>query len=253
MRRLLPTTAEDVDLVTAYAPPERRGPGPFVRCNMISSIDGAITVAGRSGMLGGPADREVFGALRALADVILVGAGTVRAEGYGPARIRPALRAGREERGQAPVPPIAVVTRSANLDWSAPFFAGAERRPLVVTSAEGAQRAGERAAEVADIVVSGQERVELETAVGELYSRGLHHVLCEGGPALNAELVRADLLDELCLTVSPRLVAGSGARMVAGEELMPPVDLGVVQLLEQDGYLFYRLRLEPSGAGHPLP
>ena len=245
MRRLVPHPSDHVDLVEAYAPPGTAPDRSFVRCNMISSIDGAIAVEGRSGMLGGPADRRVFSTLRSLADVILVGAGTVRAEGYGPARLGDELRAARERRGQAALPPIAVVTSSANLDWSAPFFADAGARPLVLTSAEGAERAGDRARHVADVVVTGREGVDLPAAIGTLHARGLRHVLVEGGPALNAELAQAGLLDELCLTMAPRLVGGAGPRVLAGEELRPPVDLEVVQLLEEDGFLFYRLSLPP--------
>lgn len=243
MRRLVPNPSDRVDLVEAYAPPPTAPDRPFVRCNMISSVDGAIAVEGRSGMLGGPADRRVFATLRSLADVILVGAGTVRAEGYGPARLDDDVRAAREQRGQAPLPPIAVVTSSAHLDWSAPFFTAAGARPLVLTSAEGAERAGDRARTVAEVVVAGQDGVDLPTAIGALHARGLRHVLGEGGPALNAELAQAGLLDELCLTMAPRLVGGAGPRVLAGEELRPPVDLEVVQLLEEDGFLFYRLRL----------
>jgi riboflavin biosynthesis pyrimidine reductase len=245
VRRLLPTPSDQVDLLEAYAPPDPGSGRPFVRCNMISSIDGAITVDGRSGLLGGPPDRQVFAVLRSLADVILVGAGTVRAEGYGPARIPPGLRAAREARGQPAVPPIAVVTRSANLDWSAPFFTEAEARPLLVTSAEGARRAQDRVPDVVDVLVAGDERVELPGAVAALHGQGRRHVLCEGGPALNAELAHESLLDELCLTMAPRLVGGSGPRVLAGDELRPPVGLEVVQLLEEDGFLFYRLRIPP--------
>ena len=104
---------------------------------MISTLDGAITLNGRSGMLGGPADRRVFQALRSLADVILVGAGTARAEAYGPVVLAPEVRELRERRGQAPVPPIALVTRSGNLDWSSPLFTKAEVRPIVFTTADG--------------------------------------------------------------------------------------------------------------------
>jgi riboflavin biosynthesis pyrimidine reductase len=245
VRRLVPPPSGQVDLVEAYAPPETPPDRPFVRCNMISSIDGAIAVEGRSGMLGGPADRRVFATLRSLADVILVGAGTVRAEGYGPARLGADGRAAREQRGQAPLPPIAVVTSSAHLDWSAPFFTEAGARPLVLTSSEGAERAGGRAREVADVIVAGQRGVDLPAAVALLHGRGLRHVLGEGGPGLNAELAAAGLLDELCLTMAPRLVGGAGPRVLAGEELRPPVDLELVQLLEEDGFLFYRFRLPP--------
>ncbi|MHB1774767.1 MAG: pyrimidine reductase family protein [Acidimicrobiales bacterium] len=244
MRRLLPEPAPEVDLADAYAVPRGDDGGrPFVRCNMISSLDGAISVAGRSGMLGGVADRHVFSALRSLADVVLVGAGTARAESYGPVRLDERLRQARTARGRPPVPPIAVVTASGNLDWSSPFFTEAEVRPLVVTTAAFDAAAG--GGEVADVVVAGSERVEPAAALEGLRRLGHRSVLLEGGPALNADVARAGLLDELCLTVSPRLVAGTGRRVLAGPELAPPLAGHLVALLEDDGFLFYRLAVQP--------
>jgi riboflavin-specific deaminase-like protein len=229
-------------LVEAYTPPPGATlDGPFVRCNMISTLDGAVTVQGRSGLLGGPSDRKVFQVLRALADVVLVGAGTVRAEGYGPARLSPELRAGRQARGRSPVPPIAVVTGAGNLDWSSPFFTDAESRPLVFTTEAAGPETRRRGEAVAEVVVAGDDRVDPHAVVGHLDAAGLRSVLLEGGPGLNAEVVDAGLLDELCLTVAPRLVAGSGPRAVAGPELPSPLDLDPVHLLEEDGFLFYRL------------
>lgn len=244
MRRLLPESVLDVDLVEAYAAPETPAPGrPFVRCNMISTFDGAIAVDGRSGLLGGPADRRVFTVLRSWADVVLVGAGTVRTENYGPVRLDEELQQRRRFRGQSPVPPIAVVTRSGNLDWSSPLFSQTEVRPLVITTSDGDERARPHGGAVADFVVAGTERVEPAAALEHLYRLGHRSVLLEGGPGLNADVVKAGLLDELCLTLSPRLVAGTGSRLFAGPELMPPKDVHVEQLLEEDGFLFCRLRL----------
>ena len=133
MRRLFPDPADDVDLVEAYAPGVSVD-GPFVRLNMISSLDGAISVEGRSGALGGAADHRVFATLRAHADVILVGAGTVRTEGYGKVRLDEEMQRVRMARGQVALPPIAVVSGSLQLDWSSPFFTGPGPRPVVVTS-----------------------------------------------------------------------------------------------------------------------
>jgi riboflavin biosynthesis pyrimidine reductase len=246
VRALLPTPAADVDLWEAYALPRRTA---FVRCNMISSIDGAIAVHGRSGMLGGPADRRVFGVLRGLADVVLVGAATVRAEGYGPARPDESARAGRVQRGQQPVPPIAVVTRSGQLDWSSSFFVDAAVRPILLTSADADPREIERARPVADVIVAGDDRVDLRRGIAELNERGYASVLVEGGPGINAQLVHAGLLDELCLTVAPRIVGGMGPRILAGDELATPLGLHLVHLLEEDGYLFSRRSLAPVPAG----
>jgi riboflavin biosynthesis pyrimidine reductase len=242
VRALLPEPVTAVDLVDAYAISPDAGEGSaFVRCNMITSLDGAISVNGRPGTLGGPADRRVFQTLRSLTDVVLVGAGTMRSENYGPASFDDELRRQRLERGQTPVPPIAVVTASANLDWSSPFFTEAEERPIVLTSRNSEEGARERAAEVADVVVSDDDRVDPMAAVDYLYSRGHRTVLLEGGPRLNADVTDAMALDELCLTLSPRLVAGDGPRVLAGAELSTPLELRIVHLLEEDGFLFYRL------------
>jgi riboflavin biosynthesis pyrimidine reductase len=244
MKALLPEPAEVVDLVEAYAVPSGIGNCPFVRCNMISSLDGAITINGRSGLLGGPADRTVFQVLRSLADVILVGAGTARAESYGPVTLDDQLRGRRTARGQSDVPPVAVVTGSGNLDWSAPFFTEAESRPLVVTTRASDAGARQRAEAVADVLIAGEDRVDPAEALHQLWEAGYRSVLLEGGPGLNADVVHAGLLDELCLSLSPRLVAGDGTRVLAGPELMPPLQLRLVHLLEEDGFLFARLAVD---------
>jgi riboflavin biosynthesis pyrimidine reductase len=249
VRALLPKQAENVDLVDAYGIPEGARAGrPFVRCNMISSFDGAIAVEGRSGTLGGSADRRVFQVLRSVADVIVVGAGTARTEGYGPARLDDDLRARRTARGQSPVPPIAVVTRSGNLDWSSPFFTEAEARPIVLTAHGVDKGAIHRGEQVADFVMAGDDRVDPGLALDHLYRAGLHSVLLEGGPGLNADILDAVGLDELCLTLSPRLVGGSGPRVFEGPELTPPVEIELLQLHEEDGFLFLRFALSPRAA-----
>ena len=172
MKRLLPDPASTVELVDAYVPPEPPADRPSVRCNMISTFDGAIAVNGRSGLLGGPADHRVFAVLRSWADVIVVGAGTVRAEGYGPVRLDDDLRDRRRARGQLPVPPIAIVTRSGNLDWSSSLFAAAEVRPLVVTPSDSGVETRARGEQVADFVLAGTDRVDLSTALNALHRLG---------------------------------------------------------------------------------
>jgi riboflavin biosynthesis pyrimidine reductase len=243
LRELWPACRDDVDLLEAYGagivvPSDR----PHVRVNMITSLDGAISVAGRSGPLGGPADRALFMTLRALADVVVVGAGTMRAERYGPAKLDAGLRAARVERGLPPIPSIAVVTASAHLDWTAPFFTKAEARPLVITGAAGAD-ALKGVADVADVVVAGEQRVDVATALTGLAARGIGRVLVEGGPGLNADFSSAGRIDELCLTLSPRIVQGDGPRMMAGPALPEPVETQAVHILEDDGFLFLRLRI----------
>jgi riboflavin biosynthesis pyrimidine reductase len=251
MRALLPQPVGRVEIADAYAfPPGVGNDRPFVRCNMISSLDGAISVNGRSGTLGGPADGRVFGTLRSLADVILVGAGTVRSEGYGPVRLNEEQRQQRRQRAQTAVPPIAVVTQSANLDWSSPFFTDAQARPIVITTGSSDRGARSRGEAVADFVVAGDERVDPRRALDHFHRAGYRSVLLEGGPGLNADVVRAGLMNELCLTVSPRLVAGSGTRVLAGPELAAPLKLEIAHLLEEDGFLFYRFAV-PAPSSPP--
>ena len=221
---------------------------------MISTLDGAITLNGRSGPLGGPADHRIFQTLRSLADVILVGAGTVRTEGYGPARLDHDLSERRRERGQSVAPPIAVVTRSANLDWSSPFFTAADERPIVFTTADRDRTVRLPGEDVAHFVVAGEERVDVSLVLDYLHRSGLRSVLLEGGPGLNADVVHAGLLNELCLTVSPLIVAGTGPRILAGAELADPLGLELIHLLEEDGFFFYRFTVRQprnrASAGH---
>ncbi|MGH8896518.1 MAG: pyrimidine reductase family protein [Egibacteraceae bacterium] len=242
MRQLFPVPVDPVDPVTVYGDVPRANGRPWVRLNMIASIDGATAVAGRSGGLGGPADRRLYVMLRSLADIILVGAGTVRAEGYGPASLPSALQDARRQRGQASVPAIAVVSRSCKLDWRSAFFTAATVRPMVVTVADAPAERRARAAEVADVVLAGKGDVELARALDAIAERGARAVLAEGGPNLNDQLASAGLLDELVLTLSPRLVGGDAKRILAGPTLAGPLDVQLCSVCEEDGFLFLRLR-----------
>lgn len=242
MRRLVPGS-DEVDLAEAYGRLDPHPSGrPGVRLNMIASADGATALDGRSGGLAGPADRRLLVALRGLADVILVGAGTLRAEGYGPARLRPEIRERRLAAGWTAVPPIAVVTRTARLDWSTRFFTEAVERPIVLTTAAAPDDERGAAEKVAEVVVVGEEDVDLAVAMAALGTRGHRDVLAEGGPALGAGLAAAGVLDELCLTVAPLLVAGPSKRVLDGPVLGPPAGLELAGILEEDGYLFLRYR-----------
>ena len=233
MRQLLPTLTDQVDLPDVYAYPTGR---PWVRANMVASLDGSAVKDGRSGGLGGPADREVFGVLRSLCDAVLVGAGTARAEGYRAPRAKEPEQDARRSRGQRPAPVLVLVTRRLELDPGSALFTGAERT-VVVTSGSSDEDARSRLAEVADVVVTGDE-VDIAAALDVLRDRGLARILCEGGPSLLGDVARAGRLDELCLTVSPQLVGGDGPRIVHG----PDLDLGfaAASVLEQDGVLLTR-------------
>ena len=221
-----------------------------LRLNFVSSVDGAVTLDGRSGGLSTPGDKRLFGLLRDLADVILVGAGTARDEGYGPSAHSPRRRARRRALGLAEVPPYALVTNSLDLDPATPLFAGAEARTIVLAPA--AAPAERRAAlePVADVVTAGDERVDLATALDRLSDRGMPRVLCEGGPALFGALLGDDLADELCLTVSPLLAGPGPARIVGGPPLpAAPYGLDLLHLLEEDGAVFLRYAVRRSRAG----
>ncbi|MGH9056040.1 MAG: pyrimidine reductase family protein [Acidimicrobiales bacterium] len=213
-------------------------PGRHVRADFVTSLDGAVEVDGRSGGLGGPADRAVFMALRAAADAILVGAGTVRAEGYGPVVLGDATRRRRSERGQREVPVLVIVSGGADLDPAAKVFAGGSR-PMLITTARAAEARSDLA-RVAELVVCGEALVDLEEALDVLASRGLERVLCEGGPSLLGSLLQEGLLDELCLTASP-VIAGAGHATLTGQQrLAVPAQLRIEGVMEGDGMIFSR-------------
>lgn len=247
MRRLLPEPAGPIDPVSAYADMPRAAGRPAVRLNMIASVDGAIAVDGTSGALAGDPDRRVYAALRSLADIVLVAAGTARAEGYGPARLPDDLRAARTARGQSPVPRIAVVSRSLDLDWEGELFRDARpgEEPIVVTCAGAPADALRRAGEVARTVIAGEASVDLRAALTALGDLGARSVLAEGGPRLNAGLGAAGVLDEVCLTVSPWLVGGDARRILAGPGEQDPIGrMRLRSVCEDDGFLFLRHRAE---------
>jgi riboflavin biosynthesis pyrimidine reductase len=249
VRQLLPSPSGELgddDLVAAYAVPAGRR--PHVRANFVASADGAAWLDGRSGGLSSPADKRVFALLRDLADVVLVGAGTIRTEGYSYPHFSARRRARRRALGLAELPTFAVVSGSLDLDPRSRLFDGAPVRTVVLTSAKAAADRGAALAPVADVVTAGEDRVDLSAAVDALAARGLTRVLSEGGPVLLAGLTGAGRLDELCLTVSP-LLAGPGAgRIVAGAG-HPPVTLRILRLLTEDGSLFTRYAVDRPAEG----
>ena len=242
MRQLFPIAVDPVDADDVYGDLPRANGRPGVRLNMISSVDGATSVKGVSGSLGGPADHEVFAAMRSVTDVVLVAAGTVRAEGYGPADLPAVTQDARRRRGQRSVPGIAVVSRTCNLDWRSPFFTAPSVRPTIVTVADAPHDQRSRASEVADVVIAGERDVDLRRAIRELGDRGARSILAEGGPSLNARLAGAGLLDEFCLTLSPSVVGGDAKRIVTGPTLDPTSALELRSVCQDDGYLLLRYR-----------
>ena len=229
MRLLLPEARalRDEELLDLYAPPEKR----WLRAGFVLSTDGGIAADGSSRPLQSPADLLAFTTLRAVSDAVVVGAGTARTEDYGPVRIRPAGRSWRAERGLPQAPPLVLVSRSLQLDPAARCFEG----PTVVVTCAAAPGRDR----FPDVVVAGQDEVDLADAVRQLADRGLTRLHCEGGPQLLTATVRALLVDELCLTLTPLLLGIAPGLLTA--TLDAPVPLELAHLIDGgDGVLLAR-------------
>jgi riboflavin biosynthesis pyrimidine reductase len=228
------TDLDDAALAGLYAYPRDRR---WVRANFVSSVDGAAQGPDhRSGSISGPADRRLLALLRALADVIVVGAGTARVEGYAPADIRPVFAPLRQQLGLPPTPPIAVVTDSLDV----PDRLLADPRTLVITCAHTDTGRRHRLAAQVDVAIAGEHHVDAAAVIDTLTARGHRRILTEGGPTFAGLLARAGLVDELCQTVSPELHAGPAMRILTGPELPSPAHVTLASLLEADGFLFCR-------------
>ena len=207
-------------LAEAYGRPGRDGAAadrPWIRANMVSTIDGSATGAdARSGSISSAGDRAVFDVLRRLCDAVLVAAGTVRDEGYAAMRVDDASAAWRRRAGLTDHPVFVIATRSLDLDPTSPVFTDAPVRPIIVTVASAPLRRRAALAEVADVVNAGEHELEPAKLRGILADRGCADVLCEGGPSFLATLIAAGAIDEQCLTVSGQLVAGDGPRIAHG-------------------------------------
>lgn len=239
-QQLFPVAADQPDLPALYAYPD----GRWLRANMVSSADGAATLKGLTRALSSDTDRRLFALLRTLSDAILVGAATVREEKYKP--VRPPELWGHLRDGRPPTPPIAVITRRLDFDADSPLIAAAppHARTIVITVARSPADRRAELARHADVIVAGDETVDLRAAVDALAERGHRRLLAEGGPHLLAQLLETGLLDELCLTIGP-LMAGPGApRIVTGPPgtgpAATPLPLTLAHVLEDDGFLFCR-------------
>src|ERR1039458_9974569 len=184
MRTLMPGPPI-ADPLAPYAEVKRsRADGRcWVMAHMVGGLDGAGAIGGRVGDRSTAPDAELFRLMRALSDVVLVGAATVRAEHYGVVRLPPERAAARVAAGRPATPPLAVVTRSLDLDWSAPAFTDAPpgARTLVITCAAADPQCLDQARQVADVIVAGDDRVDPDLALRRLAERGYRVVLCEGG------------------------------------------------------------------------
>jgi riboflavin biosynthesis pyrimidine reductase len=235
-------TVDDGRLTDFYTYPDNLQ-SCWVRGNMIASLDGGATDDGKAGGLAGAGDRALFTLMRHAADVILVGAATVRVENYSGAQLSVAQRQARQRRGQAEVPPIAVVTQTGDLDPSARLFTRTEVPPLILTCSRSVDDTRQRLGSMAEVIdASGHspDIVDPTTALKILAERKLFRVLTEGGPLLLSLLIEDGLLDELCLTVAPILVGGVARRIAAGVGQVHTKMRRTHLLTDDEGYLYTR-------------
>ncbi|QFG20687.1 pyrimidine reductase family protein [Actinomadura sp. WMMB 499] len=233
--RPLTSSPDQVDLAEAYAyPPE----GMWLRANMVAGLDGAAQRDERSGGLGNEADKRLFLLLRGLADAVIVGAGTVRAEGYGP--VRPIPEWGDVRDGRTPVPPLVIVSHSLGLDFDGPVFTEARVPTIVLTSADADPDRLRAAREHAEVIIAGERALDFGVAFRALAARGHRRLLVEGGPSVLGQVAAAGLLDELCLTLSPMLLGGDALRILDGPTVPEPAAWKLAHTLTDEDFLFLR-------------
>jgi riboflavin biosynthesis pyrimidine reductase len=229
---LLPST--DAELEAYYGEPPRG-----VRANMVQSVDGAGAFHGRTKAITDPADQDLLLHLRGHADAVLVGSATVQAEMYGPVRLSDAVRARREQDGYTAVPPLVIVTARAILPTDLRVFDPAGPRPIIAAPASAAEAAA-RLNDVADVVEVGDTEVDPVQLIDVLRERGLHRLLCEGGPFLLSQLIERDLVDEMCLTVSPYLAGAQPTTPQPASTRERPTQLRLRHVLSRDDLLYLR-------------
>lgn len=241
MEQIFPSPVDDVNVRALYESDERPSPAklPWLMCNMITSIDGAIAIDGVSGGLGGPGDKAVFSAIRSVADVIIVGAGTAIAENYRRSQASEDIQQARIERGQSRLPQIAIISAGLSIDPTHRVF-DPEFPPLVITHSQSPEPARNALAEVADVRIVGDDQVDLTSALMMLKADGANCVLLEGGPTLNGAFVDAGLVDEWCMTSSPTIVGGTGQRAVVSSRTGAGHAFQLARTLHDDGFLFHR-------------
>jgi len=260
MRALIPpspppgSSAGDVDVHAWYGAQWSDTGG--VRLNMIASVDGAASIEGRSAGLQTPGDNRVFAALRDLADVIVVGARTARVEGYGPAVPSDRRQQLRRRLGYTRAPRIAVVSDQLDLDLTSDLFAHCpeDLRTLVITGQQDDPTKVEALGRRVELITTSgpavdMPGVDLPAAMRVLRERGMPRILCEGGPTLLSSMARSGAADELCMTVSPKLAGPGADRIALGAPWQSaPIGMELTHLLEEDGALFARYRMQPPVA-----
>lgn len=235
----------DEDLLAAYATDPAT---PWLRVNFVTSVDGAVSAADSfSAGISDEADKRVFGLLRMTCDALMVGAGTLRHEGYGAMRLGERSEDWRVEHGLPENPPLVIVSRRLDLDPTSSVFTEAPVRPMIVTAATAPAERRAALAEVAHVIARGDDEVDLPGALEVLRNMGFNQVLCEGGPQLLGALTAADQVDEMCLTISPTLVGPGPGRITAGPRPDVPRSLTLNHILTSGDLLLLRYtRFHPS-------
>jgi riboflavin-specific deaminase-like protein len=217
---------------------------PYLILNMASTLDGRASIGGRSGPIGNGADRELFHALRAGVDAVMAGAGTVRVERYGRIIPNAATRERRLQRGLEAEPLACIVSARLSLPADMPLLNEPSARVVIVTPSSASLNGA--TAQVDYVRANSDGKLDLRAAMRELAERfGVRTLLCEGGPHLNAELLQAGLVDELFLSLAPKLtggedVTGEALRIVAGATFEQPLELELIGALENESHLFLR-------------
>lgn len=240
IRLLVPAAVAftDEQLVEFYGVADRSS--PWLRANFVSSLDGAATHDGLSGGLGSAADQRVFHALRWIADVIVVGAGTVRAEGYGGSLLDAETVEWRVEHRFAPHPKLAIVSTRLELDPGSSVFVDAPIRPIVITCAAAPKARRAALAGVAELIDCGDTRVDTSVMRARLAERGLMQMHSEGGPHLFGAMIEDGAIDELCLTIAAKLEGGNAPRIADGHRAVATSMTLSHALLGDDGTLLLR-------------
>ena len=230
-------TGDPVDMLEMLFSESRETEGrPWVMLNMVESVDGATAVDGGASALNDADDRALFLALRAVADVVLIGAQTVRSEKLGPIRLDEEMVRHRREAGIEGDPKLVILTRSLGLDPGHRVFSDQARRPMILTGVDADPDRISKLTEVADI--NQTEQLDGSGIVSAL--RDASVVLCEGGPSVNSELIAADVVDEVNLTLSPLLALGESKRVASGDALESPTRMQIDRTLIGDQSLFLR-------------
>jgi riboflavin-specific deaminase-like protein len=242
MRRLLPDpgpTSVDEQL-DGYRPWEHPGEErPFVATNFAVTVDGRATIGGASGPIGSDTDTEMLARLRTRVDAVMIGAGTMRVERYGRVVGNQEQRERRERIGLPPDPLMVIVSGRLDLPWDAPLFAAGGGRVLIFTASEA--EPPETATSLR--VVRHEDKVDITAALRHLREEhDVRALLCEGGPHLHDQLWAASLVDELFLTIAPRITGADAPRILEGAGLPAIAELELAWLLEHEGELFARYR-----------